>query len=227
MKQSLAHMLSISLSAEGFPGKTAITARAAQLHSLTAHHDGLRLYPNMVFSCNGLITGITVLGYQNPAVEPEVDLGIGLELWQASYVQLPTGAPFGEDKGSGAYPSPSFPPWPPFDETCQPFFPWLENILDLQRRPVISETDIRDVRRFDFSRFSPVTVTESCVLAIRQLPQNESYLSLLFQEGGGPQAYTAPSDGCLHAVNDVVSGGYDYPLIALNFTSFGVFPLYS
>ena len=224
-KQSLAHMLSILPSAEGFPDKTAIAARAAQLHSLTTHHDGLRLYPNMVFSCNGLITGIKMLGYRNPAVGPEVDLGIDLELWQPSYAQLPTNDPFGDGKGSGAYPSPPFPLWPPFDDTCKPFFPWLENILDPQSRPVARETGVRDVTKFDFSRLSPVMVMEGCVLAIRQRPQNESSLSLLYQEGGGPQAYAAPSDGCLHAMNDTASGGYDYPLIALNFTSLGMLPL--
>ena len=214
-----------SLSAEGvnsLPGKTAITVRAAQLHSLRAHYNELRLYPDLVFSCSGLITSITMLGYQNSAVGPDLGLGVDLQLWQPThYPQQPTSTPTGGGKASGEYPTPPPLPLPPFDDSCEPFHPWLEDLLDPQRPPVVRETSVGGVRRFNFIRFSPVVVTEGCVLAIRQLPLSESHISLLYQEGGGPQAYAAPSNDCLHSLNDTVSGGYDYPLITLNFTSSG------
>lgn len=177
----------------GFPDKGSLTARAAQLHNLTTHHDETRIYPHLTFGSRGLITGVTVLGQEN-ASPSRMAPGVFLQLWQP--VLLPTD--------------------PPDKDACTRYELVFEEAVDKEQQPVVINTSTPHMKRYDFGRpTSPVEVMEGWVLGLRHLPQNQSFVSLYYQKGGGPLAYS--NDSCSNPLDD-----FDYPLIAVNFTSSGL-----
>ena len=186
----------------GFPDKGLLTARASQLHSLTTHHDQTRIYPDFKFSSQGHITGITLLGQENasPAL---MGPGVHLQLWQP--ISPPTGEPPGETQ-----------PLPPLPDSCKQYRLVLEETVDNRQRPIVRETSKVNMKKYEFDiSTSPIEVMEGWVLGIRQSPASESYVSLYYQEGGGPQPYS--NDSCIVPLDD-----HDYPLIAVKFTSSGM-----
>lgn len=109
---------------------------------------------------------------------------------------------------------------PGTDTTCRQYHFVLEDMLDLKRSLTVSDTSAENLQRLDYHFSASLAVMEGHVLGVRQLLQNESRLTLHYQEGGGPQAFTAPSeDPCLDPLYE--TEGYDYPLIAVDFTSLG------
>lgn len=187
----------------GFPDKGFLTARAAQLHSLTTHHDQTRIYPDLSFRCQGHITGITLLGQDNgsPAL---MGPGVYLQLWQP--LSLPAEAP--SDLTSQPPPPP-----PDDDDACMKYYGLVfEEAIDKRRRAIAHETKIVNIKKYEVDlSSSPVDVMDGWVLGIRQ---TEGYVSLSYQEGGGPLPYS--NDSCTVPLSD-----YDYPLIAVKFTSSG------
>ena len=183
----------------GFPDQNTITARAAKLHGQVSHYNDLRIYPDMTFSCDVTINSVTVLGY---SMSVPSGRGIELQLWE------PTVSPISR-RGRGD------------PDSCRQYQPQLENIVTPLIPPAILGTSVRDAKKIILPVFSPVFVREGSVLAIHQLSQQESFSTLLYQEGGGPQAYSA-IDSCLYPL-DHSAGGCDYPLIALNVTILGMY----
>lgn len=129
--------------------------------------------------------------------------GVHLQLWE------PISPPAGE------LPDPT-PPLPPLPDSCKQYRLVLEEMVDNRQRPIVRETSIVNLKMYEFDiSTSPIDVMEGWVLGMRQSPASESYVSLYYQEGGGPQPYS--NDSCILPLDD-----YDYPLIAVKFTSSGM-----
>lgn len=205
---------------EGFPDMITITSRASHLHGLATHYNELRVYPDMRFTCSGLITGFTAIGHRNTALNHSQGVGLKLQLWLPIYSNARAYSFPTSTSEVYVYPTP-YPSAPP--DTCKRYRPILGEMLAIQQLPLIRETSTEGMEMLDFSFPHGVLVVEGSVLAIQQLPQDDSYLTLFHQDGGGPQAYTSPlvDSPCLHPLNE--TGIYDYPLIAVNFTSLGRF----
>ena len=147
-----------------------MTARAGQLHDLVTHHNELRVYPDMRFSCDVMIHSVTILGYNTNTGNVPPGLGIELELWKTYSIPIP----------NGGIPVP-----PP--SSCMQYEPPVE-VLFPPFPPRVLATSARDIKKLVFTNIIPLHVKSGSILAIHQLAQEESYHVLLHQEGGGPLA---------------------------------------
>lgn len=128
--------------------------------------------------------------------------GVYLQLWQL--ISSPTGEP------------PDPPSSPPDEDVCTQYRLVLEEAVDNRQRPIVRGTSIVNLKKYEFDiSTSPIDVMEGWVVGIRQSPASQSYVSLYYQEGGGPQPYSNGS--CIVPLDD-----NDYPLIAVKFTSSGM-----
>ena len=160
-----------------------------------------------------------------------VSKGVILQLWQPIPLttSLPSSGNETENENVAVTPSPTPLPAAPSDPDYSGLYgPRPGGVLDIYRASVVvSNTSNEDLQQVEVSLSSPVAVVAGDFLGIRQSPRSESKFSLHYQEGGGPQAYTAATSDCSFGCSLIIDrllevGSYDYPLIAVHFTSAGV-----
>ena len=170
----------------GSPDKMAMVAQASQIHFLVPHYNQFRVYPDMRLNCTGRITAVTLLGYTDNIPFSSPFEGLSLQLWHETLVL-----------GKRAYPNDTNADQSPTDATCIQFEPpLLENVLFQNLQPVdvtSRSTDAGGVEQIEITLEQPVVVLEDSVLGIQQRQINESSLTLLYQEWGGPRAYILPT----------------------------------
>ena len=160
-----------------------------------------------------------------------VSKGVILQLWQPIPLttSLPSSGNETENENVAVTPSPTPLTAAPSDPDYSGLYgPRPGGVLDIYRASVVvSNTSNEDLQQVEVSLSSPVAVVAGDFLGIRQSPRSESKFSLHYQEGGGPQSYTAATSDCSFGCSLIIDrllevGSYDYPLIAVHFTSAGV-----